>query len=109
MSLRSPALFPARGLLRGGGLTSKAQALGRLPLLAGLGRGDLERLAQMTEDLDLSAGKVLCREGGTADQFFLIVEGEVEVTKGGEFVRRLGRGEFFGETGLIERTPLGTS
>jgi diguanylate cyclase (GGDEF)-like protein len=88
---------------------TKAQALGRLALFDGLGRVELERLAMMTEDLDLAAGKVLLREGATAHQFFLIVEGEVEVTKGGEFVRRLGPGDFFGETGLIERTPLGTT
>jgi diguanylate cyclase (GGDEF)-like protein len=88
---------------------SKAVALGRLALFDGLGRGELEGLSRMTEDIDLPAGKVLLREGATAYQFFLIVEGEAEVTKVGERVRRLGPGDFFGETGLIERTPLGTT
>ena len=95
---------------------SKADALGRAPLFEGLSRRDLEALAKMTEDLDVEAGKVLCREGETAREFFVIVEGEVEVTKDGESIRTLGPGDFFGEVALVEhvsrtatvtaRTPL---
>ena len=84
---------------------SKADALGRAPLFQGLSRGDLHELARVTEDLEVEAGKVLCREGETAREFFVIVDGEVEVTKGGETVRTLGPGDFFGEIALIEHMP----
>jgi diguanylate cyclase (GGDEF)-like protein len=48
---------------------------------------------------------VLCREGGTAREFFVIVEGEAEATKGGERARRLGPGDVFGEVAVIEHLP----
>ena len=84
---------------------SKVQALSRAPLFEGLSRGELEELAKVTEDLDDEAGKVLCREGETAREFFVIIEGEVGVAKAGEEIRTLGNGDFFGEIGLLEDVP----
>ena len=84
---------------------TKADALGRTPLFAELPRRELEELAKMTEDLEVESGKVLCREGETAREFFVIVDGEVDVTKGGQHVRTLGPGDFFGEIALIEHVP----
>jgi CRP-like cAMP-binding protein len=84
---------------------SKVQALSRAPLFEGLSRGELEQLAKVTEDLDDQAGKVLCREGDTAREFFVIVDGEVGVTKGDDEIRTLTGGNFFGEIGLIEDVP----
>jgi CRP-like cAMP-binding protein len=55
----------------------------------------------MVEELDVKPGTVLCREGRMAGEFFVIVEGEAAVTKGGEHVRGLGPGEFFGEVAMI--------
>ena len=81
---------------------SKADALGRAPLFEGLSRGELEDLAKVTEDLEVEPGKVLCREGETAREFFVIVDGEVEVTKDDRPVRTLSDGDFFGEIALIE-------
>jgi CRP-like cAMP-binding protein len=84
---------------------TKAEALGHVPLFSGLSRKELTQLAKVTEDLAVDAGKVLCREGETAHEFFVIVEGEVEVTRGGEVVGTLGPGDFFGEIGLFEHIP----
>ena len=84
---------------------SKVKALSRAPLFEGLARGELEELAKVTEDLDDEAGKVLCREGETAREFFVIIEGEVGVAKGGEEIRTLANGDFFGEIGLLEDVP----
>jgi diguanylate cyclase (GGDEF)-like protein len=88
---------------------SMADALSRVPLFAGLRRGELERLARGAEDMEVRAGRVLCREGELGRQFFVIAEGEIELSRGGKFVRRLGAGAFFGETALIEREPYTTS
>jgi CRP/FNR family cyclic AMP-dependent transcriptional regulator len=84
---------------------SKVKALSRAPLFEGLSRGELAELAKATEDLDDEAGKVLCREGETAREFFVIVDGDVAVTKAGEEIRTLSSGDFFGEIGLIEDMP----
>jgi diguanylate cyclase len=93
-------------MITGGSMPmSKEDALRRIPLLASLGRTELDQLAAMTEELTVGAGTVVCREGVMAREFFLIAEGEAEVTKGGELVRRLRSGEFFGEISLSEHRP----
>jgi CRP/FNR family cyclic AMP-dependent transcriptional regulator len=84
---------------------TKADALGRCPVFAGLSRSELMQLAKATEDLEVEAGKTLTREGESGREFFVIVEGEVAVTKDGDEIRRLGPGDFFGEIALLEDRP----
>jgi CRP-like cAMP-binding protein len=84
---------------------TKADALGRCPFFADLSRGELIELAKATEDMEVEEGKVLTRQGQSGSEFFVIIEGEVAVTKDGNEVRRQGPGEFFGEIALIEDRP----
>ncbi|MEA3352103.1 MAG: ATP-binding protein [Chloroflexota bacterium] len=56
-----------------------------------------------------SAGAVLCRENAVEDTFYVILAGEVDVTKiindeTDRFLKRLEKGDFFGEMGLIHNT-----
>jgi CRP/FNR family transcriptional regulator, cyclic AMP receptor protein len=83
----------------------KADALAGCPFFAGLSRGELLELAKVTEDMEVDEGKALTREGQSGSEFFVIIEGEVSVTKEGSEVRRLGPGDFFGEIALLEDTP----
>jgi CRP-like cAMP-binding protein len=87
----------------------KATALGRAPLFTNLSRAELVELAKVTEDLDAAEGKVLAREGEIGHEFFVIVDGEVSVTKDGQEVRRLAPGDFFGEIALIWESPRRTA
>jgi CRP-like cAMP-binding protein len=50
------------------------------------------------------AGEVLCREGETGQEFFVIVEGKTDVTSKGKRVATLGDGDFVGEIALLEDT-----
>jgi CRP/FNR family cyclic AMP-dependent transcriptional regulator len=84
---------------------TKAEALGRTTLFSTLSKKELVALAKVTEDLDVKEGRVLCREGETGREFFVILEGEAEVTKNGAAVRTLGPGQFFGEIALVEHRP----
>jgi CRP/FNR family transcriptional regulator, cyclic AMP receptor protein len=84
---------------------TKANALGRCPFFAGLSRSKLVDIAKVTEDMEVDAGKVLTREGESGREFFVIVDGEVSVTKDGSEIRTLGPGDFFGEIALLEDTP----
>jgi len=84
---------------------TKADALARCPFFEGLSRGELLELAKVTEDMEVEAGKVLTREGQSGSEFFVIVDGEVSVTKDGQEIRTLGPGDFFGEIALLEDTP----
>jgi CRP-like cAMP-binding protein len=87
----------------------KATALGRTPLFKGLSRAELVALAKVTEDLEFEEGKVLAREGDIGQEFFVLVDGEVSVTKDGREIRRLSSGDFFGEIALIWESPRRTA
>jgi CRP-like cAMP-binding protein len=50
-------------------------------------------------------GKVLCREGETGHEFFLILDGQAEVDTAGHHVAELGPGQYFGELSLLTRAP----
>ena len=81
---------------------AKIDALGQAPLFEGLSRRELGELAKLTEDLDVKAGKVLCKEGEFGQQFFVIMEGEVDVRRRGKSIATLGSGDFVGEVALFE-------
>jgi CRP-like cAMP-binding protein len=87
----------------------KADALRRAPLFRNLSRGELVELAKRTEDLEVEEGKVLAREGDLGSEFFVVVDGEVSVTKDGRELRRLSAGDFFGEIALIWDSPRRTA
>jgi len=84
---------------------TKVEALKRAPLFEGLSRKELVQLARLTEDLEVPAGKVLCKEGETGREFFVIVDGTVEVKTNGKRRATLGPGDFVGEIALLEQVP----
>jgi CRP-like cAMP-binding protein len=79
----------------------KVEALKRAPLFAGLSKKELTQLAGVTDDLAVEPGTVLCREGALGQEFFVLVDGEVEVTRGGKRIASRAGGEFFGEVALL--------
>lgn len=84
---------------------TKVEALRRVPLFEGLSKRELELLAQVSEDVELPAGEALCREGQSGQEFFVIVDGEVEVKRRGRRVSTGQSGDFFGEIALVEDMP----
>jgi CRP/FNR family cyclic AMP-dependent transcriptional regulator len=83
---------------------TKVQALKRAPLFEGLSKKELTELARVTEDLEIGAGEVLCKEGDIGQEFFVIDEGETDVTTNGKRVAARGGGDFVGEIALLEET-----
>lgn len=79
----------------------KAEALGRTPLFEGLSKKELASLASATDDLQVEPGTVLCREGRVGSEFFVLVEGEAEVTRDGKRIATLSGGDFVGEIALL--------
>ena len=82
----------------------KLEALRRAPLFEGLTKKELTELARATDELSVPAGTVLCREGSLGSEFFVLVDGSAEVTKGGKALATRSGGEFFGEIALIATT-----
>ena len=83
---------------------TKVEALKRIPLFEDLSRRELVDLARLSEDVEVPEGKVLCKEGDLGHEFFVIIEGEAEVTRRGKHLATDGRGEFFGEISLLEKS-----
>lgn len=84
---------------------SKVDAIARVPLFAGLSKKELGQVASIADEIDLPAGKLLIREGERGREFFVLLEGEVEVTRQAEKLATRGSGDFFGEIALVSRLP----
>lgn len=84
---------------------TKVDALKKAPLFEGLSDKELGEVAMRADDLDFPAGKVLCREGEVGSEFYVIMEGEAEVTRNGNTLATHGPGDFFGEIALVEDVP----
>jgi CRP-like cAMP-binding protein len=86
-------------------MDEKLALLAKVPLLAGLGPKDLEEVGRLADEVDVGAGKELAKEGAVGEEFFVILDGTVAVSKGGQPIRELGAGAFFGELALLGNVP----
>jgi CRP-like cAMP-binding protein len=75
--------------------------LTRIELLSPLPPITLEKLAARAVMADMVAGDVVVTEGDPGDLFYVIANGEVEVTRRGQRQGTLGDGEQFGEIALL--------
>ena len=83
--------------------TALELALGILP------DEDLDTLTRFVVTNEYPANSVVCREGDLEYIFYIIQDGKVAFTKkttdGEQFLGLKGRGEFFGELGVLDRAP----
>ncbi|MEA2518286.1 MAG: family transcriptional regulator, cyclic receptor protein [Chloroflexota bacterium] len=84
---------------------AKLELLKRVPLLAGLGRREIEEVGRLAEEIDVPSGQVLMREGDTGREFFVLVDGAVGIDRGGTTIRTMKDGDFFGEIALLAEGP----
>lgn len=84
---------------------AKADLLQKVPLFAECSKGELRKLAAIADEIDLREGTVLTREGRSAHEFFVIIEGSVRVTKGARKLADLGPGDWLGEIALLTKAP----
>ena len=84
---------------------SVAEGLSAVQLLEGLPAKQLRVVSQLSTPLELPAGTALAEEGTTGREFFMVVAGEVEVSRGHRLVATRGPGSHLGEIALLERCP----
>ena len=84
---------------------TKVDLIRDLPLFELCSKRDLRRIAALGEERSVAEGTELIREGEPGTEFFVVVEGEVEVRRRGRRIARLGEGSYVGEIALLSRSP----
>jgi CRP/FNR family cyclic AMP-dependent transcriptional regulator len=84
----------------------EVDALRGISFLAPLKDRALKRVASEFKEHRVAEGEAIVEQGSTGVGFFVILDGEVSVNVDGSEVRRLGRGDHFGEIALVlPQTP----
>jgi MFS family permease len=95
VAIDAVALPPTRGL----------SLLSAVPLFEPLSVAAKEHLASRLGARSLPAGATIVSEGEPGDYFYIVVEGQADVTIRGAYVRSQGPGDSFGEIALLRDVP----
>ena len=83
--------------------------LRRLELFADLSEADLDWLSAQAEPFALESGEILIEEGAPGDEAFIVIEGELEITKKSDrqniVIAIREPGEVIGEMALLDQAP----
>jgi CRP-like cAMP-binding protein len=83
-------------------MSAPLDAVRNVPLFNDLEEKDLEVLARQMHERRFPEGSAVTTEGATGAGFFVIAEGNADVSIAGEHRATLGPGDYFGEIALID-------
>lgn len=83
----------------------KLDLISRVPLFSGCNAGDVEWIGRLADEVDIAADHVIFREGTTAHEFIIVVDGALRIERHGSVINRLGPGDFAGEIALVDGGP----
>ena len=75
------------------------------PIFAPLPESTLEQVASSLDEVRVSAGHEVVRQGDAGDRFYLVEQGMLDVSVDGRPGQRLGPGDSFGEIALLRDVP----
>lgn len=87
------------------GTLAGIEALRHVDLLRDLTMAEVIRLCQAFVPRDVPAGEVLIREGEPGEDFYVLVEGSVEIYRGQQLMAVLHKGSHFGDIALVAERP----
>ena len=76
--------------------------LSALPMFRHCSRKHIDHIVSITDQVELPAGHMLCREGAAGPECFIIVTGQAEVTLDGVHLAVVGAGELVGEMAPLD-------
>jgi CRP/FNR family transcriptional regulator, cyclic AMP receptor protein len=82
-------------------MSASADTLKNVPLFSGLDDHELDQIAKSMRERRYKAGESLTQEGTGGAGFFVVEEGQADVTVGGEAKGSIGPGDYFGEIALL--------
>jgi len=89
----------------GSGVPDAVKMIADVPYFEGLNEKTRKAIAGEGKIISYDSGSMVVDEGGAGVGFYLILDGKVEVRKGGKILATLGKGQFFGEMSLIDGLP----
>ena len=87
----------------------KISTLKTVPLFKFLSFDELLRVVSLITEKRFDAGETIVKEDDSGDALFVLLDGEVEVSKKGTYITTLQAGDHFGELALIDRYPRSAS
>jgi diguanylate cyclase (GGDEF)-like protein len=84
-------------------LEEKVALLRRTDLLGSLSEGELRHLVEECAEISLEPGQCIFEEGAEGRSLYVVLSGDVEVSKQGKRIAEGHPGEYFGEMALIEK------
>ena len=80
---------------------SSSEYLKDAAIFSALSEKELGAVLRTAKERSFEAERKIVEEGSLGIGFYLILEGQVEVRRGGRVLARLGKGQFFGELALL--------
>jgi CRP-like cAMP-binding protein len=84
---------------------AKVDLIRHVPLFANCSKAELKKIASLADEIDIPEGRVLITEGERGREFFVLLEGRVDVTAKRVSVHTLQSGDYFGEMALVSTAP----
>lgn len=86
---------------------SVSDLMRNVALLSGLSEAEVEAVAGLCAERSYPAGSIILRQGEPGDEFYIIQDGQVEISLVGDRPERLvvvlGKGQILGEMSLLDR------
>jgi CRP/FNR family transcriptional regulator, cyclic AMP receptor protein len=80
---------------------ASTDVLKKVPLFSGLDDRELQEIAAQMRERRFSAGDTVTQEGAGGAGFFVVEQGEADVSVGGGARGSIGAGDYFGEIALL--------
>lgn len=84
---------------------AKVSLLAQVPLFERSSRRELAKVAAIARETDYPPATAVVREGDPGGELFIVLQGEVDVRRGGRKLATLRKGDVFGEIALITGSP----
>ena len=80
----------------------KLEHLSNVRLFQACNKKELGQIGSRSDEIQIPAGRTIVQEGESGYEFFLILDGQAKVVKGGRKTATLEPGQYFGELALLD-------